>query len=381
GTDPYKCRGATRYVDAVAAPAEHPLVETARRLAEELLEPAAAQVDASTVPRSHLQAMADAGLLGMVAPAEVGGGGASAPVFREVTEVLAGADAATWFVQAQHQGVVRMLAGNAGPAAVRYLPRLATGELIAGFAFSHLRRFPERPVTARRVAAGWRLDGVAPWYTGWGLNDVAFISGVTDDGDVVFGAVPAVEGGGLRMKTRLRTAALDAACTVVLALDGVTVPDDDVALQQPHAQWSAADAGAADANPAIFGVAASALRLLGDAGAAREELATTQAAVVLGQRIADVRTRCYALADAVPLGEAIDERLALRAVALELLIAATSALVAANSGPAMALTSPAQRKAREALFLLVQAQTASARAATLNRWSASAAATAPQTRA
>jgi alkylation response protein AidB-like acyl-CoA dehydrogenase len=365
----------------VAAPLEHPLVETARRLAKELLEPAAAQVDASTVPRSHLQAMADAGLLGIVAPAEVGGGGASAAVFREVTEVLAGADAATWFVQAQHHGVVRMLAGNAGPAAARYLPRLATGDLVAGFAFSHLRRFPERPVTARRVAAGWRLDGVAPWYTGWGLNDVAFISGVTDDGEVVFGAVPAVEGGGLTVKTRLRTAALDAACTVVLALDGVTVADDDVALQQPHAKWLAGDAGAADANPAIFGVAASAVRLLHDAGAARDEPATTRAAVVFGERLADVRSQCYALADTVPPGEAIEERLGLRAVALELLIATTSALVAANSGPAMALTSPAQRKAREALFLLVQAQTAPARAATLDRWSARAANTASQPRA
>lgn len=365
----------------MAAPLEHPLVGSARRLAAELLEPAAAQVDASTVPRSHLQEMADAGVLGMVAPVKVGGGGVSAPVFREVTEVLAGADASTWFVQAQHHGVVRMLAGSPGPVAVRYLPRFATGELIAGFAFSHLRRFPERPVTARRVAAGWRLDGVVPWYTGWGLNDVAFISGVTDDGDVVFGAVPAVEGGGLSVQTRLRTAALDAACTVVLALDGVTVADDDVALRQPHGQWLAGDAAAADANPAIFGIAASAVRLLHDAGATRDELATTRAAVVFGERLGDVRSRCYALADMVPVGEAINERLALRAAALELLIATTSALVAANSGPAMALTSPAQRKAREALFLLVQAQTAPARAATLDRWSARAANTASQPRA
>jgi alkylation response protein AidB-like acyl-CoA dehydrogenase len=380
-TDPRASTAAIARLTQVAAPLEHSIVESARRLAEELLEPAAAQVDASVVPRSHLKALADAGVLGMAAPVEVGGGGVSSHVFREVTEVLAGADAATWFVQAQHHGVVRMLAAHPGPAAARYLPRLVTGELIAGFAFSHLRRFPERPVTARRVAAGWRLDGVAPWYTGWGLNDVAFLSGVTDDGEVVFGAVPAVDGSGLTVKTRLRTAALDAASTVVLALDGITVADEDVVLQQPHARWLAGDAGAADANPAIFGVAGSAVRLLHDAGAMRDERATTRAAGVYGARLADVRLQCYALADTVPLGAAIEERLALRAVALELLIGVTSALVAANSGPAMALTSPAQRKAREALFLLVQAQTAPARAATLDRWSASAANPASQPRA
>jgi alkylation response protein AidB-like acyl-CoA dehydrogenase len=365
----------------VAGSVEHPLVEAARRLAADLLEPAAALVDASAVPRSHLRALADAGLLGLVAPPEAAGGGASIAVFREVTEVLAGADAATWFVQAQHQSVVRMLAGHPGPAATRYLPRLATGELVAGFAFSHLRRFPERPVTARRVKGGWRLDGVAPWYTGWTLNDVAFISGVTDEGDVVFGAVPAVEASGLAVKTWLRTAALDAARTVVLALDSVIVADDDVALQQPHARWLAADAGAADANPAIFGVAASAVRLLHEVGAARDEPATTHAAVMCGDRLTDVRSQCYALADTVPLGHAIAERLALRAEALELLLGVTTALVAANSGPAMALSSPAQRKAREALFLLVQAQTAEARTATLERWSASVAALRSPTRA
>jgi alkylation response protein AidB-like acyl-CoA dehydrogenase len=353
---------------------EHPLVDAARRLAKELLEPQAAAIDASVVPRSHLQALADVGLLGMIAPVEVGGAGASVAVFREVSELLAGADAATWFVQAQHHSVVRMLTSTPRPAADRYLPTLASGELIAGIAFSHLRRFPDRPVTARRVDGGWRLDGVAPWYTGWGVNDVAFISGVTDDGDVIFGAVPAREGGGLAVQTVLRTVALDAACTVALRLDGVVVADDDVALRQPHARWLAADTVVANANPAIFGVGASAVGLLHSTGIARDEPATMRAAETFGKRLAEVRAQCYALADTAPPSEALEERLELRAIALELLVGVTSALVAANAGPAMAVGAPAQRKAREALFLLVQAQTGAARTATLDRWSATAAA-------
>ena len=79
------------------------------------------------------------------------GAGASVALFREVSELLAGADAATWFVQAQHHSVVRMLTSSPSAAADRYLPKLASGDLIAGIAFSHLRRFPDRPVTARRV--------------------------------------------------------------------------------------------------------------------------------------------------------------------------------------------------------------------------------------
>jgi alkylation response protein AidB-like acyl-CoA dehydrogenase len=355
-----------------AGPTDHPLVVAAQRLATDLLEPNAADVDQHGVPRSHLDAIGAAGLLGLAAPIEAGGSDASADVVRAVAETLAGSDAATWFVQAQHHSPVRMLAAGSLPARDRYLRRLATGELLAGIAFSHLRRFPQRPVTASRTSGGWRFDGVAPWYTGWGLNDVAFVSGVTETDDVVFGIVEAREGSGLRVVSRLRTAALDAAQTIVLALDGVEVADADIALVQPHAQWLAADAAtSANANPAIFGVARSGVRLLHETATARAEEETADAADALGAWVDDVRRRAYALADEALTGDGIDERLAVRAEALEAAIAVTSALVAANSGPAMAVSAAAQRKAREALFLLVQAQTAGARRATLAHWAAS----------
>jgi len=352
---------------------QHPLIDAARHVVATVLEPAAAEVDASVVPKSHLKSLADAGLLGVLAPVEVGGAGASAAVFREVAEQLAGADAATWFVQAQHHAPVRLLTANPSAAADRYLPALATGELVAGIAFSHLRQYPKRPVTATREAAGWRFNGVAPWYTGWGINDVAFLSGVDDAGEVVFAVVPAAETDALTVRARLRTAALNASQTVMLAIDDLVVSSDEIALQQPHADWAAADLIQANANAAIFGLGASAIALLRAAGEARQEAASVDAAAMYQARLDMLRTRCYALADDVPAHEAIDERLDLRAQALELLIAITSGLVAASGGSAMALSSPAQRKAREALFLLVQAQTAPARIATMRRWASSAA--------
>ena len=349
--------------------AQHRLVEAARQLADDLLEPAAAEVDQTAVPRSHLDAIAAAGLLGLAAPQAAGGAGVGPAVFRQVAEYLAGADAATWFVQAQHHSPVRMLAGNPSAASEKYLPKLARGELIAGIAFSHLRRFPQRPVTATRDGNGWRFDGVAPWYTGWGLNDVAFIAAVNDAGEVVIGVVQARENPRLQAKTRLQTAALNAAQTVVLGIDQLHVDDADVALVQSHDAWLAADrATSSNANSAIFGVGRSALRLLEETADRRGEPAADKAARRLAQRLDAVRARAYALADEEPTDEVIGHRLAVRAEALETLIAITTALVAATSGPARAITAPAQRKAREALFLLVQAQTADARAATLDRW-------------
>ena len=350
----------------------HPLVEAAAKLAEQLLEPAAADVDASSVPRSHLDAIAAAGLLGVVAPRSAGGADAGSAVLRAVSEVLAGADAATWFVQAQHHTPVRLLAANPGTAAARYLPRLATGELLAGIALAHLRRLPRCPVTATPTANGWRFDGTAPWYTGWGLNDVAVVAGVSERGEVVVAIMPAREGGGLGVRARVRTAALDAAQTVALLFDGVHIDHTDVVLVQPHEQWLATDrATSANASSAIFGIGTSALRLLEDIGLQRAEPAARDAAAVLRRRLDDVRARAYRLADEEADDEIIARRLATRAEALHVLIAITTALVAASSGPGMARRSPAQRKAREALFMLVQAQTSAGRTATLQHWAAS----------
>jgi len=83
------------------------------------------------------------------------------------------------------------------------------------------------------------------------------------------------------------------------------------------------------------------------------------------ERGAALRQRAYRLVDEVPAEEQVEQRLRLRAQTLHLLLTSSAALVAAGAGAAVSLGSPAQRYAREALFLLVQAQTAPVRAATL----------------
>jgi alkylation response protein AidB-like acyl-CoA dehydrogenase len=232
-------------------------VAAARRVATDLLDPRAAAVDAGQVPRSHLAALGEAGLLGLHAPAQLGGAGATLAQIREVAEILAGADLATWFVQAQHHSPVRMLLRSGADPVL--LAELVSGRRVAGIAFSHLRRWPQRPLTATRVAGGWRLDGTAPWYTGWGVNDLAVIGGVTQDGTVVFGAVDAVESPHLHAGATMELAALESSATVALTLTGLHVAEPDAVLVQPIAEWAAADdAVSVNVVPAVFGVAASA---------------------------------------------------------------------------------------------------------------------------
>ncbi|MFE1198056.1 acyl-CoA dehydrogenase family protein [Streptomyces olivaceoviridis] len=375
----------------------HPLVVRARRLATDLLVPEAERIDQEGVPASHIEAVKRSGLLGVAAPAEYGGAGAPPAVLRETAEILAGACCATWFVQTQHHTPVQTLVRGERAVRERLLGPLSRGELLSGVAYAHLRSYPRRPVRVRREGTGWRFDGTVPWYTGWGLNDVMLLAGVTDSDEVLFAFAEAREQPGLRASAPMRLAALTAARTVSLELDGLWLPAEAVALHTPYDRWAVGDRVKTLAtSPAVFGVAEAALSLLDD-----------EAAAPLRSRLSGLRDRAYALADApVPQargvagaegaghgptargaaagenvddwgGESVDdssgegvddwaaERLAVRAEAYDVLRAATTAAVVAGGGRAMALTSRAQRLAREGLFLLVQGQTAESRAAHL----------------
>ena len=356
--------------DAIAGSTTgEPLLRAARELAADLLAPNAADVDTSTVPRSHLDALGRAGLLGLGAPVADGGSAAPPRLQRRIAETLAGADAATWFVGAQHHGPVRLLADSEAPARADLLPRLARGELLAGTAFAHLRRWPDRPVEAERVGGGWRFSGVAPWYTGWELNDVFSLGGATADGEVVYGIVPARPQDGLAASEPLRLAAMTATRTVRLRFDGLFVPDSHVVARVPVDRWLHTDRrNTVMPNPAAFGLVATAVRRLREVAEQTGLVPAGRAADRFAERLEHLRERTDRLFDDVPPDDQHDVRLATRAQVGTLLVDATTALVVAGGGRSMTLTDPAQRLAREAAFLLVQAQTRPAREEQLRHW-------------
>ncbi|KAB2971213.1 acyl-CoA dehydrogenase [Streptomyces sp. SS1-1] len=335
---------------------DHPLVDRARRLAADLLAPQAARVDQEGVPASHIEAIRRSGLLGVSAPREYGGWAAPAAVARRTAEILAGACCSTWFVQTQHHTPVATLAASEGPVRERLLGPLARGELLSGVAYAHLRAYPRTPVRVTGERGGLRFDGRVPWYTGWGLNDVMLLAGIAEGGEAVFAFTEAREQPGLRPSAPMRLAALTASHTVSLELDGLWLPPESVALRVPYEEWAVKDrAKAVSASPAVFGITEAALALLDD-----------EVAGPLRARLGTVRARAYELADAPGTDATLAERLALRIDAAELMRTATTAAVVAGGGRSLALTGTAQRLAREALFLLVQGQTAESRGAHLD---------------
>ena len=343
----------------------------ARVLADELFRPQAEAVDRSIVPRSHLDAWAQAGLLGLSGPGAYGGGQAPKRVVREVTEVLAGACGSTWFVAAQHAVPLESLTTSPNEALKdRLLPGLCSGEVLSGAAFAHLRRPGPAQVTATRVDSGWRFDGHLSWMTAWGICDVFLLGGMSRDGQVVTGLVPAREATGLTASAPLSLAAMQATRTVTLDLDGFVVGDADVIDVLPAEQWLSADRiRTANPTPQAFGLQRECVRRLAETAARRDDGTAAAVAHQLGQEGERLRAVAYSLMDELggidELGAHLDHRLEVRAASLELVVRTATALVAATGGSAMSLDAAPQRLAREALFQLVQAQTAPVREATL----------------
>ncbi|MGP3774321.1 acyl-CoA dehydrogenase family protein [Streptomyces sp. SDT5-1] len=342
---------------------DHPLVRSARRLADDVLAPAAEAHDRTGVTPEAIDAVKASGVLGVNAPTGYGGSAASAAVAREIAEILAGACCSTFFVQVQHHTPVRALATGAAPARERWLRPLAEGRALAGIAVSHLRAFPKLPVRATPLPdGGVRFDGRVPWYTGWGLNDVFLLGGATEDGEVVFAVAEPREQPGLTPTEPLQLAALTGTRTVGLHLDGLTVPAENIVVRQPYEEWARADRPKnTNTNPAVFGVARAALDLLDASGDAEAK----ETAGALRERLDAARRDAYALVDEVPAGERLTDRLAVKTRAYDLMRAATTAAIVAGGGRAFGLSAPAQRLAREGLFLVVQGQTADVRTAHL----------------
>lgn len=375
--------GAVGAVEALFAPppevAVHPAVAAAARIATDVLAPHATVSDdpARGVEPAHLALLAGNGLLSVRMPMAEGGHGADARVDAEAVEVLSGACGATWFVTTQHRfpqalsrGPLAALSPEAialGPAAERHRADLASARMSAGIAIAHIRRPGPPAVRAEPAAAGgWTFTGKADWCTGWGLLDVVMIAAITRDERFVLALLPAREHPGLRASEPLPLAVMGGTRTVTLEIDELAVGAEDVLAVVDVPAWRAHDAArTTNATPASLGLLRRMVVALAELGEARDRPEAVDLAHEIAERTADRRAEVYALLTDVPLFERVAERTVLRAELTELAVRTAGALIAARSGSALLMTSPEQRWAREAAFHLIQAQTASVRAAQL----------------
>ncbi|GAA5197804.1 hypothetical protein GCM10023322_69810 [Rugosimonospora acidiphila] len=300
------------------------ITRRARELAEDVLWPAAAEVDrADRIPPSQLDLLAAEGFYGLAAEA-------SPEQLARVVEVLASGCLATAFVWLQHHGAVRAVAASARPGLrEEWLPALREGRRRAGVAQAGVLPGPAR-LRARRVAGGYLLTGEAPWVTGWDMINVLHTA-ARDDETVIWALLDPVTGPTLRVEP-LDLVAVAASRTVLVRLADHFVPDERVTMTVPFADWPARDAAGLRGNGSLaLGVVDRCVRLTGSEALGRD-LEQCRAALDTGSP------------------EVMPQR---RAAASALAIRATAALAVTTGSGAVLRGSHPERLAREALFLQV----------------------------
>ncbi|XXX82358.1 acyl-CoA dehydrogenase family protein [Sorangium sp. So ce134] len=354
---------------AAADPAA--LLERARRLAALVLAPAANATDqAETVPRGHLRALADAGLLGIATPARYGGLGAPAPVAREVLEILAGACGVTAFVQMQHATAACALIARGDNEALkeRVLPRLASGERFCTVGFSHVRRPGPPMVRVEPDGDHVRLHGTVPWLTGHGLADDAVIAGTLPDGRLMYVLTPLAAGDAIEPSPPLRLSAMNASATVSLTLRDLRVDPEQVIATATREQQAARDVvGLLTPSALSLGVAGAAAALLADLAERRGDAHLAGAARALEHERDDARAEVNAWADRPEAEGFAEHAVRARAWCVELGVRAAHAAVAATGGSANRLDHAAQRLFREAMLYSLTSQTRDLQIATVQR--------------
>jgi alkylation response protein AidB-like acyl-CoA dehydrogenase len=331
------------------------ILAAARGLAEDVLFPEAMRVDGLDVlPVAHLDALAAAGLYGAPVPVRAGGLGLDLRATCAVTEELASGCLTTTFVWLQHRGLAMTLAAQGTPAALRdrWLGPACLGQVRGGIALGGL--IPGPPLLRAEPAdGGWRLDGEAPWVTGWGLIDLLLVVARAPDDTVVSLILDAAAQPGLTV-TRERLAAANASVTVRLGFDGVLVPGE---------RW----AGLAPFDPAES-LRPDRMRINGSLTLGRVRRCVGRLGPgPLDDELAACRGRLDdALADgAAAMAEA-------RAAASELAVRATAALAVREGSRSITTGRHAQRLAREAVFLLVFGSRPGIKSALLRRLGAGA---------
>jgi alkylation response protein AidB-like acyl-CoA dehydrogenase len=332
---------------AIAGGPDHHLAAAVQRLSSRFFADAPAVDTAETIPSEHLTALGDAGLYGLLAPRAEGGLGLNDPAVCSVVEELSSGCLASTFVWVQHFRLLGAMLDQGAPAPLRqkYLHRAITGEVKGGVALTGLLPGPPRLI-ARPVPGGWRLEGEAPWVSGWGIVDVIVVLARSPEGRVVTLLLDAKPQPGLSV-TPLGLVALNSTRTVRARFGGVFVRAEMVIGEQGY-----------------------------DSARAQSERLRLNGSLALGL----VRRCCSLLGPSALDRELVDCRRALdaanparmpaaRAWASELAIRAAASVVVSRGSRSALVGDVAERLSREATFLLVFASRQAIKESLLDRLS------------
>ncbi|WP_018901296.1 acyl-CoA dehydrogenase family protein [Rhizobium sp. 2MFCol3.1] len=160
--------------------------DLARDFAHERLAPGAAERDRThSFPRDELNEMGELGLLGMLVPEAYGGSDTGTVAYAAALEEIAAGDGPCSTIMSVHSsvGCVPILKFGNEEQKQRFLPKLATGEWIGGFALTEPQAGSDASnlrTRARRDGDHYVLDGAKQFITSGKNGQVIIVFAVTD---------------------------------------------------------------------------------------------------------------------------------------------------------------------------------------------------------
>lgn len=160
--------------------------DMARSFARERLAPGAAERDREhRFPREELQEMGALGLLGMLVPEAYGGSDTGALAYAAAVEEIAAGDGPCSTIMSVHSsvGCVPILKFGNEEQKERFLPRLASGEWIGGFALTEPQAGSDASnlkTRARRDGDDYVIDGAKQFITSGKNGQMIIVFAVTD---------------------------------------------------------------------------------------------------------------------------------------------------------------------------------------------------------
>lgn len=160
--------------------------DMARDFAQEVLAPGAAARDrAHAFPREELTQMGELGFLGMLVPEADGGSETGMLAYALALEEIAAADGACSTIMSVHSsvGCVPILKYGTEDQKARFLPKLASGEWIGGFALTEPQAGSDASflkTRARRDGDHYVIDGAKQFITSGKNGKVIIVFAVTD---------------------------------------------------------------------------------------------------------------------------------------------------------------------------------------------------------
>lgn len=219
-------------------------------------------------PKDLVSAAGEAGLAGVLSPASLGGVGGSHRDFAHFIEAVARACASSAVILDVHLSVGSepIILYGSDEQQRRYLPRLARGELLAGFALTEPAGGSDAAALQTRaelVDGGYRLTGTKTFITSAGSADLYLVIARTDEGArgisafLVEAAWP-----GLSVGAPFHKMGLHGSWTGELILDSVRVPAENRLGDEGagfRVAMSALDSGRVGISAQAVGIAQGAL--------------------------------------------------------------------------------------------------------------------------